>query len=556
MTKPGKLGQLFLEKQLLTDAQLGELLQQPPADGTSLGTLAVRRGWVTAERLLEVLSEHYRMPAVRLREMTLEPDALALVPAKVAYHCTLIPVRVTKTTLVVAIANPQDVRALDEVRLVLQGRLVVEALLATEADIQEALKAHYGLGADMPAPSRGAKPAAKGALSKAEDGLEDLEQMAGDASVIRLVNQLILEAHARGATDIHLEPHRGTLHLRYRVDGMLHNMEVSSVMKQLYPAIVSRVKVLSNLNIVERRLPQDGRASVKIGEDKLDLRVSVLPTPAGESIVVRILPNKRLLSLRDLGFREEDVQLLGRILKKPHGMILITGPTGSGKSTTLYACLNTIDTSERKIITIEDPIEYEMENVTQVQVQPNIGLTFAQGLRSMLRHDPDVMMVGEIRDVETAELAVRIALTGHLVFSTVHTNDAASAVTRLMEMGLDPYLIASSVECVIGQRLVRSLCTKCKQAAPGPGGQGEMAYQAKGCAACHQSGYLGRSAIYEFFLVTQEIKELLLKRASADAIRQKVVELGMRTMREDGWEKVRQGLTTLDEVLRVTQDDT
>lgn len=555
MVKAGKLGQLLVEKQLVTEPQLQELLNDPQADGASLGNLAVRRGWVAPERLLEVLSEHYHLPKVHLRDVTIEPDAVARVPAKVAYHCLVMPVRTTKTSLIVAIANPQDVRALDEVRMVLQGRLNVDAVLATETDIREALKEHYGLGADMSALTAGARPAAFAKTGK-EEGLEDLEQMAGDASVIKLVNQLILEAHARGATDIHLEPHRGKLHIRYRVDGMLQSVEVSATVKQLYPAIVSRIKVLSNLNIVERRLPQDGRASVKIGEDKLDLRVSVLPTPAGESIVVRILPNKRVLSLRELGFHEEDVQLLGRIIKKPHGMILITGPTGSGKSTTLYACLNTIDTNERKIITIEDPIEYEMENVTQVQVQPNIGLTFAQGLRSMLRHDPDVMMVGEIRDVETAELAVRIALTGHLVFSTVHTNDAASAVTRLLEMGLDPYLIASSVECVIGQRLVRNLCPKCKQSVPAAGGKGEPTFQAKGCPACHQSGYLGRSAIYEFFLMTQEIKEMLLNRASADAIRQKIVELGMRTMREDGWEKVRQGITTLDEVLRVTQDDT
>ncbi|MBI2496276.1 MAG: type II/IV secretion system protein, partial [Candidatus Omnitrophica bacterium] len=389
-----------------------------------------------------------------------------------------------------------------------------------------------------------------------DDAVEDLEQLAQEASVVNLVNQLILEAHHRRATDIHLEPYRGKVTLRYRIDGMLHEVDVPPTIRQLFPAIISRVKVLSTLNIVERRLPQDGRASVKVGEEKLDLRISVLPTPTGESVVIRILPNHMLLDLMELGFREVDLKLIATIIRKPHGLIFVTGPTGSGKTTTLYACLKTINSQERKLITIEDPIEYELEGVTQVHVNPQIGLTFARGLRSMLRHDPNVMMVGEVRDLETAELAIRIALTGHLVLSTLHTNDATGGITRLMDMGIDPYLIVSSVECILAQRLVRLLCPSCKERVPSGRSDVEWVYQGRGCKACRRAGFLGRTAIYEFFLMSQPIKELILRKASADDIRRAAVELGMRTMREDGWEKVTAGLTTLDEILRVTQDET
>jgi type II secretory ATPase GspE/PulE/Tfp pilus assembly ATPase PilB-like protein len=306
---------------------------------------------------------------------------------------------------------------------------------------------------------------------------------------------------------------------------------------------------------MERRLPQDGRASVMVGEEKLDLRVSILPTPSGESAVVRILPNRMLLELKDLGFRAEDLEQLTRLVAKPHGLLFVTGPTGSGKTTTLYAALKTINTDERKIITIEDPVEYELEGVTQVQINPQIGLTFAQGLRSMLRHDPDIMMVGEVRDFETAELAIRIALTGHLVFSTLHTNDAASGVTRLVDMGVDPYLVVSSVECFIAQRLVRLLCPRCKVEVASERKGFKRLFQSKGCEACQQTGFFGRSAIYELLPMADPIKDLVMAKASSDAIWRKAIELGMRTMQQDGWDRVQQGLTTPEEVLRVTQED-
>jgi len=549
--KPNKLGQLLLARGLLNEEQLMEAMQQQAVSNRFLGAILLERGWVKPDQLLAILSEQYKLPVVRLAGEPVEEQAVAALPLKLALHYKAMPVRLRNGTLTVAIANPQDMRQVDELRAAMRGRFAIETALATPDDIDAAIKRAYGLGAETISELIKEAPPAKAD----ETILEDIEQLATDASVVKLVNQLIVEAHKRRATDIHLEPYRGKVRLRYRIDGVLRAVDVPPAIRQLFPAILSRVKVLSNLDIMERRLPQDGRASVKVGEEKLDLRISVLPTPSGESIVVRILPNRMLLGLKDLGFRAEDLETLTKLVHQPHGLIFVTGPTGSGKTTTLYAAMKTINTDQRKIITIEDPVEYEMEGITQVQINPQIGLTFAQGLRSMLRHDPDVMMVGEVRDFETAELAIRIALTGHLVFSTVHTNDAASGVTRLVDMGVDPYLIVSSIQCFIAQRLVRLLCTHCKREDPAPKGGMKRTYQAVGCDRCQQTGYHGRSAIYELLLLTEPIRELVMAKASADAIWRKSIELGMRTMQQDGWEKVEQGLTTYDEVLRVTQED-
>jgi type II secretory ATPase GspE/PulE/Tfp pilus assembly ATPase PilB-like protein len=454
----------------------------------------------------------------------------------------------------VAIHNPQDVKLIDELGSALQQRYTIEPVLATEEDIANAIKTSYGVGAETIS-TLVKEQGVSLHLEAAEGAIEDIEQLSTDASVVKLVNQLILEAHHRRATDIHFEPYRDKVRLRYRIDGVLHNVDMPPTIRQLFPAILSRVKVLSNLNIMERRLPQDGRASVKVGNEKLDLRLSVLPTPSGESVVIRILPNRMLLELKELGFRQDDLDLLARIVSAPHGLIFVTGPTGSGKTTTLYAMLNTINTDARKIVTIEDPVEYEMEGITQVQINPPIGLTFAQGLRSMLRHDPDVMMVGEVRDMETAELAIRIALTGHLVFSTLHTNDAASGVTRLIDMGVEPYLIVSSVSCFIAQRLVRVLCPHCKEETRSERKEFARVFRARGCDQCQRSGFFGRTAIYELLPMTEPMKDLVMQRASSDVIWRKAIELGMRTLQQDGWEKVQEGLTTPDEVLRVTQED-
>lgn len=547
---------LFLKKNWVSREQFETALEEEKATKVPIGSILLGKGWITSGQLSEVLAEQFKLPFVKLRGTLVSQEAISVVALKVALHFKVMPIQLKGTKLTVAMSDPRDIRVLDGLRLALQQRYTIDPVLATEEDILEALKEHYGVGAetiDEILADRGGPPVARAGAT--EETVEDIQQLAGDASIMKLVNQLILEAHRRRATDIHLEPYRGKVRLRYRVDGILQDVDVPSSIRQLFLAIVSRIKVLSNMNLVERRLPQDGRAGVKVGKEKLDLRISVLPTPAGESVVIRILPNEMFLDFKDLGFREEDLKILGAIIRKPHGLVFVTGPTGSGKTTTLYACLNSINTADRKIITIEDPIEYELEGISQIQINPGIGLTFAQGLRSMLRHDPDVMMVGEVRDLETAELAFRIALTGHLVFSTLHTNDATSGITRLLDMGIDPYLITSSVECIVAQRLVRMLCSSCKEPSPTPLPSGKKGYRARGCEACHRTGYLGRRAIYEFFLLSPEIEDLILKRATADAIRHAAVELGMQTMREDGWLKVGAGLTTLDEVLRVTQEE-
>ena len=546
----GKIGDILVEKKLVTQAQLAEALTIQDKDHVFLGTVLLAKGWVKPEQLLPLMGDHYHLPWVRLRDVQVSKKAVAEVPSKIALHYRIMPITLENSTLTVAIANPQDVRVVDEVRVALKQRYRIEPIIATEEDIQEALKQAYGFGADTVSDILTDRLKNGSAAEVIDDKIEDIEKLAEDASVVKLVNQLILEAHTRRATDIHLEPYRGKVRLRYRIDGLLHGVDVPAAIRSLFPAIISRVKVISNLNIVERRLPQDGRASVKIGDQKIDLRVAVLPTPAGESIVIRILPNQMLMDLKELGFRPEDLAGLLRVVQKPHGLIFVTGPTGSGKTTTLYACLKTINTEERKIITVEDPIEYELDGATQVQVKPQIGLSFAEALRSLLRHDPDVMMVGEVRDLETVELTVRIALTGHLVFSTLHTNDAISALVRLMDMGVDPYLIASSVECIVGQRLVRLLCTACRV----KGSDGTY-QRGPGCDSCTHTGFHGRTAIYEFLFLNQAIRSLILQKAPLDQIRKKAAETGMRTMREDGMDRVKAGLTTVDEIIRVTQED-
>ena len=421
--------------------------------------------------------------------------------------------------------------------------------MACEADILEAIRLHYGVGsetverilADLPEP---------GALRPSEES-HDLEHKAEDASVVKLVNQLLHQAITDRATDIHFEVYRDDVILRRRIDGILYDTSVSRSMATLYPAIISRIKLMGGLNIVERRLPQDGRARVNIGHYQYDLRVSVVPSVHGENVVIRILPTSMLFSMEQLGLSARHSQILGELIQLPHGIVFVTGPTGSGKSTTLYACLTRLNTRDHKIITIEDPVEYEIKGIMQTQVNPRIDLTFARALRSMLRHDPDVMMVGEVRDRETAEITIQTALTGHLVFSTLHTNDAASAAIRLLDMGIDPYLIASTVRAFMAQRLVRVVCEQCREWYDL---EGKRCSRGKGCPQCNGTGYRGRVAISEILQVFPEIQDLILRRASARDIRQKAVALGMKTLAGDGWDKITQGITTVEEVTRVTFD--
>jgi len=485
-----------------------------------------------------------------------------LIPPEVAWKYKIVPLQDRTDAIVIGIENPEDIATIDEISWLLQRDVI--PVRADRDWIEDTLKNLYGLGANT-----------VGMLLAKEDQMEcldlayasgsDIETDTEEASIIQFVNQLLLQAIRERSTDIHIEPFENHLRIRYRVDGILYEFPVPDSLKQLHQAIVSRIKVMANLNIAEQRLPQDGRIKVRTRHQELDIRISILPTPYGETVNMRILSNNQmLLNLEKLGLLSADLARIERLIQKPHGIILVTGPTGSGKTTTLYACLNRLNHTERKIITIEDPIEYQLPGITQVQVNPNVGLTFAQGLRSMLRHDPDVMLVGEIRDRETAEVTIQVAMTGHLVFSTLHTNDAPSAVARLVNMGIEPYLIAASVECVIAQRLVRVICPHCKTIEIGTNGQRELlerflgkdavAYRGKGCGHCRYSGYLGRTAIYEFFLIDDEMREHIVTMTPTNKLRKLALQKGMISLRKDGLEKAKRGITTLEEVLRVTQE--
>ena len=495
---------------------------------------------------------------IRLTHAHIPPEVVARVPAKFATHYHLMPIAATETSLQVAVADPSDIQTLDELKLLLGCD--VEPVLADPREIQEAIQRHYGVGASAVERllDTGLHETAPVAFT------EDLTAKPDDASVISFVNQLILSAVRDRATDIHIEPFNQMLRVRQRIDGVMYEMSVPPELVRLHQAIVSRIKVMAQLDIAERRLPQDGRIKVRMEGQDLDLRISVLPTSFGESVEIRLLSSQMLFSLEQLGLAGDQLGILTQLIQRPHGIIFVTGPTGSGKTTSLYACLSKLNAPNVKILTIEDPIEYQLNGITQLQVHSKIGFSFAQGLRSMLRHDPDIMMVGEVRDPETAEITIRSALTGHLVFSTLHTNDAAGGVTRLLDMGVEPYLVASSVLCFVAQRLVRVICPACREERPSEPGlveefglaSGELPatlQYGRGCQACKGTGYKGRTAIYEFLLVSEPIQQLVLARASSHEIAQAAQRTGkMRTLRQDGWSKILRGLTTPQEVLRVT----
>jgi general secretion pathway protein E len=502
-----------------------------------------------------VLKTHY--PTIELRPEALDPALAREISAKVAAHYRCVPIGREDGLLRIALPVTHDVQTLDELRVVLRKEFRVA--LASEQDVADAIKALYGIGADTLerlVDQRGPAPAPE---AKAGSDLSASQE----ASVAKFVNQMLLEAFESRATDIHIEPYTDDLRVRYRIDGVLYEAKISDSLKRFQSSITSRIKIMADLSISEKRLPQDGRILVRVEGQEMDLRVSTLPTPFGESIGIRFLTSRQLLDLPHLGFEGRDLKRLESCLSQPHGIIFLTGPTGSGKTTTLYAFLKQINQPGTKIITMEDPIEYQMKGVTQVQVQPKIGLTFAHGLRAMLRHDPDVMMVGEVRDAETAEIAIRVALTGHLVFSTLHTNDACGAVTRLEDIGVEPYLISSSTLCIIAQRLVRVICAGCKRpaalkpelhrefglkaASPNAG-----VFEGGGCEDCKGTGYRGRTVIYEILPVSAEIQAAIAGRSPAHKIREVALSQGMRTLRQCGWDKVLAGITTPGEVFRAT----
>ncbi|MFA5143363.1 MAG: ATPase, T2SS/T4P/T4SS family [Candidatus Omnitrophota bacterium] len=565
MKESNLIGQVLIQKGLITVEALERALSEQQHLQERIGDVLIKLGLINEDDFYRILSEQSGVEYVRLKDVKIDPAVIEQIPAKFACHYELIPIEISDNTITMAMANPLDIHTVDDIKLLLKKD--IKPVLASHREILEAIKKYYGVGAEtiekMAPDAAGPERIASVQAQETQDLIESVD----DASIINVVNQILLEAYRDRATDIHIEPYEDELSVRYRIDGVLHETKVPSSIKNFQSAIISRIKIMANLDISERRLPQDGRMKIRIGTEEVDLRVSILPTPFGESVVIRLLSTNVRFGLENLGLLKQDLDILERMIKLPHGIVFVTGPTGSGKTTTLYASLSKINTKDKKIITIEDPIEYQLKGITQIQVQPKIDLTFANALRSMLRHDPDVMMVGEVRDYETAEITIRVALTGHLVFSTIHTNDAAGGVTRLIDMGVEPFLVASAVECFIAQRLVRVICEKCKhEVKPEKELLKELGVsglnlskvkicEGKGCDACRFTGYKGRTAIYEFLEMKEAIKELVLKRSSSDQIKKRATELGMRTLRQDGWEKIRKGITTPSEVIRVTQQE-
>jgi type II secretion system protein E len=562
--QPELIGQLLISKGLVSMESLERALLDQEQHKNLLGETLIKLGLITADQFYTVLADQLGVEYVRLKDVRIDAAIINEIPAKFACHYELMPIKMENDVITVAMVNPMDIHTTDDIKLLLKKD--IKTCLASRKDILEAIKKYYGVGAET---IEKMTPDAlqESIVSVQYQETQDLGESAEDASIINFVNQVLLEAYRDRATDVHIEPFEDELLVRYRIDGVLHETKVPPTIKNFQSAIISRIKIMSNLNIAERRLPQDGRIRIKIGDDKVDLRVSIMPTPFGESVMIRILSSNILFGMESLGLLKPDLEILEKMIKKPHGIIFVTGPTGSGKTTTLYASLSKINDKDKKIITIEDPIEYQLKGIMQMQIQPKIGFTFANALRSMLRHDPDVMMVGEVRDYETAEITIRVALTGHLVFSTIHTNDAAGGVTRLIDMGVEPFLVASAVECFIAQRLVRVICDKCKSAfKPDKEILKELGvsrlnlskiklYEGKGCESCRFTGYRGRTAIYEILAMSEPIRELVLKRSSSDQIKKKALSLGMRTLRQDGWEKIKAGITTPGEVIRVTQEE-
>ncbi|MFA5039481.1 MAG: ATPase, T2SS/T4P/T4SS family [Candidatus Omnitrophota bacterium] len=572
-----KLGELLIKRGVLSQKQLDMALREHEHTGELLGKALIRLGFISEEQLLITLAEQLAIQYIPSLKNKVVPDSvIKAVPARFVWHYKFMPLGLKENLLTIAVSNPLDIWPTEDIKFHLG--FDVEVVLAGEAEIMECIRKYYGMGAALVEDILNkdkAEEAPRAAVDLSRNKMEEtgvtildsVEKMAQDASVVKLVNQLLAEAIQSRATDIHIEPYRDRVKVRYRIDGILYDVPVPESMKQLHGAITSRIKIISNMDIVERRLPQDGRTKVKLGEMDVDLRISIIPTLYGENMVIRILPAGMMFNMKDLGMGDEDFEVISGLLQKPHGIIFLTGPTGSGKTTTLYSFLSYLNKPQVKIITVEDPIEYELIGVTQLQINPRIGLNFATALRNLLRHDPDIMMVGEVRDLETAELAIRTALTGHLVFSTLHTNDSASGITRLLDMGMEPYLVASSVQAFIAQRLVRTICPDCKekvkleQEAVGRNVKDlqdyielpEFVFQGKGCESCKFTGYRGRIAIYELLVINEEIREMVLLKSSASQIRQKAVQLGFKTLLQQGWEKIREGLTTPEEVMRVTE---
>ncbi|GEL93474.1 GspE/PulE family protein [Cellulomonas composti] len=553
-----QLGEILLEEGLVTEAQLLAALDETMTEGGSLGRTLVELGILSENQLVQALAAQVGMQYIDLDEFQVDRAALAMVPAALCRRYTVLPVAIQNGAILLATADPGNVMAVDDVRTV--SGMAVIPVIATYDNVLRAIDRFVRADGEM----ENLTSAFEDALPEPEADLSKMGDIADDdAPIVRFVNLLVTQAITDRASDIHIEPTEHDLRVRYRIDGVLHETQRSP--KNISSGVISRVKIMSDIDIAERRKPQDGRMSVMHNGRKIDLRVATLPTVWGEKIVMRILDNSTAsLDLRDLSFLEHNYQTYQQSYTKPYGMILVTGPTGSGKSTTLYATLNAVSKPEINVITVEDPVEYRLAGINQVQVNPKAGLTFASALRSILRSDPDVVLLGEIRDHETAQIAIEAALTGHLVLSTLHTNDAPSAVTRLTEMGIEPFLVGSALDCVVAQRLARKLCEKCKEpyqpseaemvAARFPWVPGERVpelYRPVGCVTCSKTGYRGRIALHEVMRVTEEIERHAVAHSSSAEIMATALQQGMTGLRDDGWYKVVAGTTSIEEILRV-----
>jgi len=556
--KPKQLGQILIEQGLINDEQLQRALEEHHKTPKSLGRVLIDMGLIKEADLVRALAEQVGLEFVDLSEYQIDPMAPTLLPDTLARRYRAIPIGERDGKLLVAMSDPANVYALDDIRAITNRD--VQPVVATAADVEQAIQKYGQLEGQVEQLATEAATAMEGG----EEG-EQLEAAVEEAPIVKMVNAVMTQAVGDRASDVHIEPTEKDVRVRFRVDGVLH--EVGHYPRSIQGGLISRLKVMAEMNIAEKRVPQDGRIGMRVGGKQLDLRVATLPTVHGEKIVIRVLDKSNaLLKLEDLGFLESSYRRFQVAFKKPYGAILVTGPTGSGKSTTLYATLNILNDVEKNIITVEDPVEYRLAGANQIQVNPKAGLTFASALRSILRSDPDIVLIGEIRDRETAMIAVEAALTGHLVLSSLHTNDAPSAVTRLIEMDVETFLVASAVDAVVAQRLARKLCERCREAyqpevvelqeAGYPDDQlGEIKelFRAVGCPACSNTGYRGRIGLYEVMLMSEEIERLTVERASSDEIMRVAIEQGMETLRDDGLQKARNGLTSIEEVARVVK---
>jgi type II secretion system protein E len=561
-----QLVQRLVQKGILSEADLSRVADaQLTAPAKPVHELLIERGFAKEADVMAALAEELGLELVDLTNVTVERETLSAMPLKLVHRRTLMPLSRQNGTLVVATGDPFDVNALDELQSI--TGLVVQPVLASPREIARLIKTHFGVGGEtVTAMVQERSTESIELLQDAEVDESEVAKMAQEASVVRLVNEILVEAADERASDIHIEPEERGLRIRYRIDGILQTQTLPPEISRFQAAIISRIKIMARLNIAEKRMPQDGRIKMRVHNREIDVRVSIIPMLYGEGIVLRLLDKTRMVfNLANVGMLADTYKLFSQLIDRPHGIVLVTGPTGSGKTTTLYSALNEIKNERIKIITVEDPVEYHNEGLSQIQVHTKIGLTFAAGLRSILRHDPDVILIGEIRDMETAESAIQASLTGHLVFSTLHTNDAPSAFTRLIDMGIEPFLVASTLEGVMAQRLVRMICPDCKEECtppahdvppdfPSNGGRVTL-WRGAGCCACHHTGYRGRMGIFELMVTNDAIHELCVQRVNATAIRNQALKEGMLTLRQDGWRKVLEGKTTIEEVARVTKGD-